>query len=360
MVDYKYNLGLFPKKKKKMSYKKRIITSCFIFFICMTVSSQETKLTKSLDAKISKLHQQGKFSGTVLYAKNNQILLHKGYGFANRELKVKNAPKFKYNLGSINKLFTKIAIAKLIQEKKIKLNDLAIKYVPELYQKDTDKITIDQLLKMTSGFGDYLSDLEFINNRRAYTQMSDYLPIILKKELHFTPGSSKRYSNVGFELLGIIVERVSKINYYDFVQKNIFDIAKMPNTGYYTINDKESNLAIGYAKKDNKLIPNWNLKSYKGTAAGGGYSTSNDMLQLSNALLNNKLLDKVHTTLLFKKFDTKRTKYNYLGVAGGGAGINARIFINRDGFEVVVILSNIDPPSATEVNNIFKKLNTKK
>ena len=343
-----------------MIHKNLITLSFSILFTCFNMQSQQSKFTTYLDTQITKLHKEGKFSGTVLYAKNNKVLLDKGYGYANRELKISNAPKFKYNLGSINKLFTKIAIAKLIQDKKITLNDLAIKYVPELHKKNTDKITIYQLLKMTSGYGDYLSDLEFINNRKAYTQMSDYLPIILKKELEFSPGHKKRYSNVGFELLGIIVERASKMNYYDFVQKNIFDIANMSNTGYYTRNDVKSNLAIGYAKKNEKYIPNWNLKSHKGTAAGGGYSTTNDMMQLSLALLNYNLLDKAQTTLLFKKFDKNRTKYNYLAVAGGGPGINARVFINRNESEIIVILSNIDSPSATTVNNIFKQLNTKK
>ena len=343
-----------------MHYKKQIPLNFLLLLLCISVTSQESKLTSFLDAQITKLHKNGKFSGAVLYAKNNKTLFQKGYGYANRELKIKNTSEFKYNLGSINKLFTKIAIAKLIQEKKLALNDFAKTFVPELHHKNTDKITIYHLLKMSSGYGDYLSDPEFINNRSSYQQMTDYLSIILKKELEFVPGAKKRYSNVGFELLGIIVERVSKLNYYEYVQKNIFDVANMLNTGYYTIENINEKLAIGYTDKNGKLISNWNLKSYKGTAAGGGYSTTKDMLQLSTALLNYQILDKKHTTLLFKKFDKKRIKHNYLTVAGGGPGINARVFINRVGFEIVVILSNIDPPSATTVNNIFKNLTSKK
>tara|TARA_R110002073_G_scaffold326975_1_gene507311 strand:- start:20446 stop:21477 length:1032 start_codon:yes stop_codon:yes gene_type:complete len=342
---------------------KKAIYLVFVFFQLMSVkeiSAQKSFSKQKINSQIEQLVYEGKFSGSVLYYKNNAILFDKSYGFANRQANIKNGKGFKYNLGSINKLFTKIAITKLIMEGKLTLNDFAKKHVPELREKNTHKITIYHLLTMTSGFGDYLSDKEFTSNRKLYTKMSDYLPLILQKELTFEPGSDRGYSNVGYELLGIIIERVSGMDYYKYIQENIFDIAGMKNTGYYTFDDKVKDLSIGYHKDSNgNTLPNWNFKSYKGTAAGGGYSTVYDMLSLAKVLLTYKILDKNHTDLLCKKFNIANNRYYYISAAGGGPGINARLYLNRTKKEITVVLANQDSPSANLVNDIFKEMSKK-
>lgn len=329
-------------------------------FVSTEIIGQDRFPVKEVNQQIESLYKAGKFSGAVLHVKNRMILFDKAYGFANHKKRIKNETHYKFNLGSINKLFTKIAITKLLMEKKLSLNDLAKKYIPELSKKGTDKITIYHLLTMSSGYGDYLTDIEFVSNRKAYTKMPDYLPLILKKDLLFEPGEGRRYSNVGFELLGIIVERVSKIDYYEYIQKNILNVASMKNTGYYTKDDKTKNLSTGYHFNDQgEMTPNWELKSYKGTAAGGGYSTTYDMLSLATALMKYQILDKKHLDLLCKNFNENSNRTKYLTIGGGGPGINARFFMHRIKKEVTVVLSNQDPPAANQVNEIFKNLSNK-
>lgn len=334
---------------------------CLAFLANTNEIVAQSSFINEVSARIDGVVEKGDFSGVVLYAKDNEILFNKAYGYADRENKIKNQPSFKFNLASVNKLFTKIAITKLIMEGKLELSSMAKSYVPELNKKGTEKITIKHLLTNSSGLGDYLSDELYISNKKKFQKMSDYLPLILDKELSSEPGSKKQYSNVGFELLGIIIERISKMDYYKYVQTNIFNVCGMQNTGYYTKDDNLKNLAIGYHKDEiGNLIPNWDLKSYKGTAAGGGYSTTEDMLKLAKALNSNKILDEKHMDLLCKKFEEGNMRYYYLSAAGGANGINARLHLHRTKNEVTIILSNQDPPSADNINEIFKELSNKK
>lgn len=325
---------------------------CYVFFV---VGSGATAQTDSLHFAIQELADQGLFSGSVIQYKQDKIIYEHAFGFADRERSLYNNTKFRYNLGSVNKLFTRIAILQLQQAGKLKTEDLLIKWIPELDQKEKTVITIQHLIDMQSGFGDYLNLPDYYNHKKDYQTQESYLPFAIAANLDFMPGTNQQYSNLGYELLGIIIERASTIGYFDFIQKYIFNPAKMNYSGWFTREEKPGDLAIGYIQTQPIAVANWEEKSCKGSAAGGGYSTVYDLLKLAQAIQNHTLLDAAHTQILIQSFQRGSKPLNSIFIKGGGPGINATLYMNFDAFEVVAVLANQGPPAASQVNDIFKR-----
>ncbi|HKC64122.1 MAG TPA: serine hydrolase domain-containing protein, partial [Pyrinomonadaceae bacterium] len=200
--------------------------------------------------------------------------------------------------------------------------------------------------------------------------LADLLPLFVNDPLAFEPGEKVKYSNAGFVVLGLIIERLSGQSYYDYVREHIFKPAGMTNTDSYERDQKVPNLAIGYTnmgpsgpqpgprRENTPTLPG------KGSAAGGGYSTVEDMLKFADSLLTHKLLNPKYTEILFtgnKLQSTERAGGGYgfmfnqangtrvVGNGGGGPGINAMFRIYLDRGYTVIVLSNYDPPSAIKV-----------
>lgn len=320
-------------------------------------------VTKGLD----ELSQTNKFSGVALIVKNGGTAFHQAYGFASKEDRLKNQLDTRFNIGSCNKIFTQVAVMRLIQRGEVKMEDQIIKYIPELKMDMADKITIRHLLTMSSGLGFYSDVPAYANNWRDFKDMEDYVPVLTELSLSFEPGSSTAYSNAGYELLGILVQRVSKLSYYDYMKKHIYAKAGMQNTDAYESDKATKNLAQGYTNyaEGEMMRPgskasgsgftsnNINRHSIKGTAAGGGYSTAQDMWLFVNALWNNKLLDEKHTDLIFNTFGESKVRKPTLGFGGGSLGINAMVLSDFEKGRVVIVMANYDPPTAS---NMAQKL----
>ena len=159
----------------------------------------------------------------------------------------------------------------------------------------------------------------------------------------FEPGTNEQYSNGGYILLGAIIEKVTGKSYYDYVRENIFKVAGMTNTDSYETDKMPVNTANGYTKRNpkNELINNVNSRPFRGSAAGGGYSTAEDLLKFSLALKSGKLS--------VPDDDGNPRKDSGLGIAGGADGINALLIINGQTGYTIIVLSNYDPPSAEKV-----------
>ncbi len=315
--------------------------------------------------KYIKKQEAGKlFSGTILIAKKDQIIHRAAYGLANFKTNKKNRPHTKINIGSLNKAFTSVCVLKLVEQGKISLADKITLYIPELSMKHAEEITIKHLLQMTSGLGSYFEVPAFQKSYRQLKNMEAYLPIIKDLELSFKPGEGRRYSNAGYELLGILVQRVSKMNYFDFVEKHVYKVAGMKNTNAYERDQKTPNLAQGYTQyregdflgselpedQKNKFIMNVNDRhAIKGTAAGGGFSTADDLYAFTQALNGNKLLSKELTDLIFNRFEEKPKRNSSYRVGGGSVGINAMILADFAKEHTIIVLSNFDPPTASDL-----------
>jgi CubicO group peptidase (beta-lactamase class C family)/predicted aspartyl protease len=283
----------------------------------------------SIASDLTRAADTGNFSGVVLLAQDGKPVLLKAWGANN-----KNDTKF--NLGSINKIFTQVAIGQLAQAGKLGLDDNVRKHLPDYPSPIADRITIRQLIEHRSGMGDFFGPEYLATPPAKIRKLSDYLPLFVNKPLEFEPGTDQRYSNAGFIVLGLIIERESGRSYYDFVRDHIFKPAGMKDTDSYAIDEKVPNRATALTKHESTELPG------RGSSAGGGYSTAGDLLRFAQALRSGKLLDEKWTGWVFR--DDKQRK---LAIAGGSPGVNAVMLIGSP--YALVVLSNLDPPAAEQI-----------
>src|SRR5439155_26398516 len=253
-----------------------------------------------------------------------------------------NKTDTKLNLSSINKIFTQVVIGQLAAAGKLSLDDTIRKHLPDYPSPVADNITIQELVDHKSGLGDFFGREYVAAPPSAIRKISDYLPLFVNNPLEFEPGTSQRYSNAGYIVLGLIVERLSGQSYYDYVREHIFKPAGMNDTDSYQIDENVPNRAFGITKRGDNQMPG------RGSSAGGGYSTADDLLRFSKALSDNKLLTPKWTDWVFHG-----PEHN-LGVAGGAPGINATLLIEPP--YTLVVLSNFDPPSAEEIARAARPL----
>ncbi|HKP86137.1 MAG TPA: serine hydrolase domain-containing protein [Blastocatellia bacterium] len=330
----------------------------------------EAGVTKEIERHVERAAAEDRFSGVVLVAKGERLIFNKAYGMAERGFGAANKLDTKFNLGSMNKMFTSVAIAQLVEAGKLAYDDTLAKVLPEYPNKQVaEKITIHQLLTHTSGLGDFFKP-EFFQNREKYKNPTDYFPIFANDPLRFEPGKGWSYSNAAFVVLGAVVEKVSGQSYFDYVRDHVFIPAGMKDTASYAADEVVPNLAIGYTRfgGDDPLgleprRANYMSLPLKGSPAGGGYSTAPDLLRFAQALRARKLLGAELTEKVTGgKVDTPwGLKYSYgfmdeavggksvRGHGGGAPGINSDLKIFWDGSYTVIVMGNYDPPAAQDL-----------
>jgi CubicO group peptidase (beta-lactamase class C family) len=205
---------------------------------------------------------------------------------------------------------------------------------------------------MASGIGDFFNpEFESMPKNRVRT-LKDFLPLFASEPLLFEPGAKHQYSNGGYIVLGAIVEKVSGQDYYRYVREHIFMPAGMQNTDWYEADTPTPNLANGYTRegvedKDKTVRRNnFYTRPAKGSSAGGGYSTAEDLLKFTQALQARKL-----RVPEFRGPDSPGAQLpaGYVGIAGGSPGVNALLVSDPETGYTVIVMSNYDPPSAEKV-----------
>lgn len=307
-------------------------------------------IAQFLDEKVKK----DEFSGAVLIAKDGKPIFRRAYGMANKEFKVINKIDTKFNLGSINKIFTTIAIGKLYEQGKISLSDPIINFISYYPNKTAaQKVTIRHLLDMTSGIGDFFGKRFENTPKDKFRTIDDFLPMFENDSLRFEPGSQRQYSNGGYIILGAIIEKVSGESYYNYVREHIFKPAGMLNTESYEADIPVPNLAEGYTRKetDKPWRKNIYTRPARGSSAGGGYSTAEDLLKFTIALEKKTFFKNPETweTLMGGPSVQKSHRQNGLGIFGGAPGINSGIETNIGKGYSAIVMSNYDPPTAEDV-----------
>ena len=309
--------------------------------VVIAAPTTRAELITATDKLMADLVKSEAFSGVVMIANGDKPMFSKAYGEADRERHTANKTDTKFNLGSINKIFTRIAIGQLVSQGKLSFNDKLIKILPDYPNKDAAaKITIGHLVNMTSGIGDFFNEKFDVADKKTLRSNKDYLPLFGSDPLEFEPGTNNRYSNGGYLVLGLVIEKITGKSYYDYVRENIFKPAGMTNTDSFMIDALPANTAIGYLPDNGSgHHKNEPMQPARGSSAGGGYSTADDMLKFSNALRSKKLAipdDKGGFPPEFKR----------LGIAGGSPGVNALFIANGETGYTIIVLSNYDPPSA--------------
>jgi D-alanyl-D-alanine carboxypeptidase len=321
--------------------------------------------------ELRKMAREDTFSGAVLIAKDGRPLFREAFGLASKEFDVPNRADTRFNIGSINKSFTEMAIAQLLEKELIGLDDPIGKHLSGLPPDIGAGVTIRHLLTMRSGMGSYWNE-EWQERWATIKTIDDLMEIIKKIPLDFEPGTGKQYSNSGFVVLGAILEAVTGRGYYDYVRDSIFSPIGMNSTDSYELDQIVPNLAVGYTYNrsespynGNKRQNNLFIHAVKDSPAGGGYSTLDDLNLYVEALKSNALAGERYTNLvldLYQNADNPDRRPVVFGIAGGApVGINAVIEADLTSGYTVIVLSNYDPPVAEEFGSrLFKLLRNMK
>lgn len=326
----------------------RIAFVIFCFAALAVVCHAQDNVTR-MDEVVQSYVSSKQFMGSVLIARDQSVLLNKGYGFANLEWNIPNSPNTKFRLGSVTKQFTAASILLLEERGKLKVDDPVKMYLPDT-PAAWDKITIYHLLTHTSGIPNFTEFGDYLPTQVVATTPEKIVARFRDKPLDFQPGENWKYSNSGYVLLGYLIEKVSGKSYSQFIEENIFNPLNMHDSGY------DSNAAIiphratGYI--DDKGFKNSRFVDMTVPfSAGGLYSTTEDLVRWQQGLYGGKLLSAAS----LKKMTTP-SKSNYaMGIAvitengrtrfeHGGAidGFNTNLVYYPDEKLTVVVLANLN------------------
>jgi D-alanyl-D-alanine carboxypeptidase len=333
----------------------------------------ETEFAAELEQRLLAEATHDEFSGVVLVARDGKPIFQRAIGLADREQGIPNQLQTKFRIGSMNKMFTAVAILQLVQAGKLALGDPLGKHLKSYPNADVaQQVTIEHLLTHTGGTGDIFGP-EYEQHKNELRALDDYVKLYGARGLAFPPGTQWSYSNYGFVLLGAVIEKVTRQSYYDYVAQHVYGPAGMKNTGSFPEDQNVPLRSTGYtrfrapgtaASPGAKWFSNATTLPYRGTSAGGGYSTVADLLAFANALEGHRLLDAEHTALLTtaKPGPAALGHYAYgfadetsfgvrcVGHGGGAPGMNGELLICRppgaQSSFVIATLANLDPPIA--------------
>jgi D-alanyl-D-alanine carboxypeptidase len=308
----------------------------------INASMTSAEIDSRLDSYFAKLSQDDGFSGVALVARNGEPVFFKAYGFADREKKIPNTIRTRFNLGSINKAFTQVAIRQLVAAGKLSMTDTLGKFFPDYPQAVSRAATVEQLLTMRGGLADFFGDAFTRAPKSQFASNADYFTFVSTQPPTFAPGERNQYCNGCYIALGAIVEKVSGMPYEKYVAEHVFARAGMTSTGYLRSDRPAADIAQGYTRRGGgvsaqalrpsspqALVNNIEMHGVSGSAAGGGYSTALDLLTYVKAVRAGK-------------FPGANPD---MGIGGGAPGINA--LIETRGEWIVIVLANFDPPAAS-------------
>ncbi|MBV9302724.1 MAG: beta-lactamase family protein [Acidobacteriaceae bacterium] len=344
-----------------MSLKFRFVYIS-VFFTGVLLSACMRSGTKDVTAKmeeymraLEKLHQ---FSGSVLVAKDGRPLIRRGYGMADFEWAAPNQPNTKFRIGSITKQFTSMAIMMLQERGQLSVRDRMCKYVagcPASWQP----ITIDQLLTHTSGIPDFTDFQDYKRIERFPITPEALVNSFKDKPLDFPPGAKFSYSNSGYAVLGLIIEQVSHRSYSVFLKEEIFTPLGMKDSGYDSNDEIIEHRASGYVRKSGAIRNATYIDMTVPYAAGGLYSTVEDLLRWDQALYTEKLVSQKSLTAMFTphvaiagygwaietQFGRKMISHE-----GGIEGFVSKIARFPDEHTTIIVLSNLETAAITKIS----------
>ncbi len=324
----------------------------------MTANPQpsDDELAKKVDAFLSQWDKNDMPGCAVGVVQDGRLIYKRGFGMANLDYDVPNTPSTRFNLASVSKPFTAMSIALLAQQGKLSLDDDIRKYVPEMPKYD-ETVTIRHLIHHTSGIREYEALVRFggLDTDKAYSPKAILNMLARQKNLSFKPGAKYSYSNSGYFLMGIIVERVSGKSLRAFAEENIFKPLGMKNTLFFDNRfEVIKNRAHGYiVGPDNSIRARSSL--YDLVGAGGVLTTVEDLYLWTQNFYEPKVGNKELIGLLTTPgtlnggekmnyaFGMWRGEYKGLPVithSGNMSGYRARIVSFPEQKFTVIALSN--------------------
>ena len=317
----------------------------------------DAEVVAQLRSYVERLARRDVFSGTVLLAKGGKPLFSAAYGEANKDFGVRNTVDTKFNLGSMNKMFTAVAVMQLAEAGKLSLDDTLGKFMPagSMRTDVLSKVRVKHLLTHTSGLGSYFSPRWDSLSRALFRTVDDWIPLVKDERLQFEPGTRWAYSNTGMLLLGKVIESASGKDYFQYVRERIFQPAGMASTDSYELDRVTKNLAVGYEREDTPGGPQYRNNIFqhviRGGPAGGGYSTVGDLTRFAVALEEGKLVSREGVRqLTTPKPELGSPDYGFgfttdedgriTGHSGGFLGISAQLDIYLTEDYTVAVMAN--------------------
>ncbi len=373
-------------QQSKKTFNKPTLTKILFAFTLLNLGyelaqANKTEKADRIDQYIGRYADYGKFNGSILVADNGQVIYKKGFGMANMEWDIANQTDTKFRIASITKQFTAMLIMQLVAESKLELHKPISTYLPDYPKKNAERITIHHLLTHTSGTPMFDDFLNYRDIERDRYKPEELLNIFAHADLKFTPGEKYAYSNEGYNILGVIIEKISNKSYQQALQDKIFTPLKMHNSGYDVNHIILKKRASGYTKgyvRNQYFNVNYIDMSIP-YSAGSIYSTVEDLFIWDQSLYTDILLPKKFRDLLFGKYiPAPRRHYGYgwfngpmqIGTSNKeaeinihGGGINGfRTLITRIPAtkSTIIILSNLESAPVYEMtNSILGILNDK-
>ena len=313
----------------------------------------EAELPKAI-ASLMDRHEAKGFAGAVIVARKGKPLFAQAYGEADRASRRANTLDTPFELASLNKMFTALLVAQLQEQGKLAFGDKVGKFLPDWPQADVrDKVSIENLLTHTSGLGVYWGPA---HDAKATTldTAAEYGELFHDDTPAAEPGKRFRYSNNGYVLLGLIAERISGKDYYDLVREHIYRPAGMRHSDHYPSTDSASGFAVGYDADGKPVTSNMALR---GSPAGGGYASANDLLRFATALEDGTLVSKATLARMTTGqaemgpdmaygygfgvgSGATHGKQKHYGHTGGSPGASASFEVFPESGHVVIVLSN--------------------
>jgi CubicO group peptidase (beta-lactamase class C family) len=342
-------------------YFRWLHISSVVFFLTSwvwveSIAASDLKTTEmqyKIDALVNEYVVDHQFMGSVLVAEKGKVVFVKGYGLADVEKNIPNTPETKFMIGSITKQFTAMLITQLVEKGKLKLDNTISDFIPEFPKDIGDKITVEMLLCHSSGLilPEGIERYYYATSKEEWLQ--EYLKQLSEEGLRFEPGKGYGYSNGGYFILGLIIEKVTGKSYEEVLAEQILKPLGMTQTGCDRKGLVVENRAISYAKLRDRYIT-WNeeTNSYDpavwGFGCGNLYSTVGDLFKFSKALSTNRLLSKKYMDMYLKMriVRTYPTIYNiskelvseFFGTYGNG-------FVGE--------ISYIEDPETKEKENLY-------
>jgi len=312
-----------------------------------------------------RLADLGLFSGAVLSARHGRVLAQQAFGLANRDFDIPNNLGTRFNVGSINKMWTAIAIAQLVESGTLSFDDPLSRFIDYPDAESAARIRIKHLLTHTSGLGCYFNETYDLTARHRMRTVDDFLALSKDQRPTFEPGTDWRYSNLGMIVAGKVLEVASGQTYFDSIQANVLNPAGMQHAGFFELDHVNKNLAVGYAERWTvagvEIMNNIFEHVVRGGPAGGSFATAEDLFRFAEAFKSGRLVSRAMAeTLTTGKPELCSPLYGYgfgihpgrafYGHSGGFTGIssNLDIFENPFGWVVVVLandLAGMRPPA---------------
>ena len=337
---------MFKTKRQRSVNKMNLnltLVSILFFSICTSVFAKQndqnvksSTLSTIADDIAMQYEDLGWFSGSLLIMKDGKEVFSSSYGLQNIEEKIPNTSQSRFNLGSIMKDFTKVLILQQIEEGKLSLNTKLISFDLGFKQSFIDEVTIEHLLNHSAGFDDIFI-AEYRENPLSFDTLDKKLKLLIDKPLLFKPGTDNQYSNYGYIVLGIILEKVADKPFEELLKNKIFNPSKMASTTFKASNSFEHQ-SVRYTYQYDNSLKKVGITEHP-SPDGGIESTVADVHRFYYSLFYTDELLQISNPINRKIFAMDNAHW---GAYGGGLGVSAAVEIDLSGGYQIIVLANTD------------------